>query len=129
MFALKKILNGRINVAEPISMRSGVSAETEFKAGTAVKYTNGVLGKVAGDDTAEFVVLEDKTCSVATDEVLLILVTKEMLFDAPAAASVTVGTRVQFNTAADGVTATAVENGFGAYIMGYADGVATVRLA
>ena len=59
---------------------------------------------------------------------LLCLVTKEMLFDV-ASAAVTVGKKYTFATTADGITTTEVTNGFGAYVMRYEDGVATVRLA
>ena len=56
MFVLKKILNGRINVSEPLYMTAAV----DLKAGEAVKHGSaGTLAKVSADDTAEYVVLAD----------------------------------------------------------------------
>lgn len=127
MFVLKKILNGRINVSEPLRMPCG--AAIELAAGDAVKYdSTGKLVKVAADDTAEYVVMADTKCTAATDTVPVILVTKEMLFDVDMATAVTVGKKYQFS-GGNSITATAAANGFGAYVMAYADKVATVRLA
>lgn len=123
MFVLKKILNGRINVSEPLYMTAAVN----LKAGEAVKHgTSGTLVKVSPEDTAEYVVIAD---AKATEAVPVILVTKEMLFDTTASGAVSVGKKYQFATSADGIIDTAANSGFGACVMAYADGVATVRLA
>ena len=122
MFVLKRILNGRINVSEPLYMTAAV----DLYAGEAVKHGSaGTLTKVVGDDTAEYVVLAD---AKAGEAVPVVLVTKEMLFDVDMASAVTVGKKYQFNSAADGITTTAATTG-GACVMAYADKVATVRLA
>lgn len=123
MFVLKKILNGRINVSEPLYMPAAV----DLKAGEAVKHGSaGTLTKVSADDTAEYVVLAD---GKANESVPVVLVTKEMLFDVDMATAVTVGKKYQFASTADGITTTAASTGFGACVMAYADKVATVRLA
>lgn len=122
MFVLKKILNGRINVSEPLYMTAAV----DLKAGEAVKHgTAGTLTKVSADDTAEYVVLADAKTGEA---VPVVLVTKDMLFDVDMASTVTVGKKYQF-TPADGITTTPASTGFGACVMAYSDKVATVRLA
>lgn len=122
MFVLKKILNGRINVSEPLYM----TAAADLKAGEAVKHGSaGTLIKVSADDTAEYVVLAD---GKANETVPVVLVTKEMLFDVDMASAVTVGKKYQF-ASADGITTTPASTGFGALVMAYADKVATVRLA
>lgn len=129
MFVLKKILNGRINVSEPISMASGVTSSTTFTEGDAVYYNaSGVLTKATGDATADYVVATTTTCAAAADEVLLLLVTKEMLFDVEMASAVSVGKKYQFS-GGNAITATAASSGFGAYVMRYDGKTATVRLA
>ena len=128
MFVLKKILNGRINVSEPISMASGVTSSTTFTEGDAAYYNaSGVLTKASGDVTADYVVASTTTCAAAADEVLLLLVTKEMLFDVEMASAVNVGKKYQFS--ATGITTSAASTGFGAYVMRYDGKTATVRLA
>lgn len=130
MFVLRKILNGRINVSEPISMASGVSASTTFTEGEAVYYNaSGVLTKANGDVTADFVVASTTTCAKAADEVPLLLVTKEMLFDVEMASAVAVGKKYKFASTGDGITTEAASTGFGAYVMRYDGKTATVRLA
>lgn len=117
MFKLIKIINGRINVSEPLSMASGVSSATTFRAGTAVAYKNGALTPVSGDETAEYVVLDTAECSAPTDKVALLLLEKGMLFEAPVTeAPLSPGKRATFK---DGiaVTATPATDGFGAYVV------------
>ena len=135
MFILSKILNGRINVSEPLHMASGVSAETTFAAGTAVAYQDGVLAPVSGDATAEYVVLETTKCAAAGDKVPLTLVTKDMIFEAPVtAAPLAPGKRATFGDDGLSVTATECATGFGAYVVDTIDAkgagdVIAVRLA
>ncbi len=136
MFTLKRIINGRLNVSEPLSMASGVSAPTTFKAGTVVTYDDGMLKAVTGDVTAEYVVAADTVAKSPSDEVLLILITKEMLFDCPVSATptgVAAGKRFAFSDTSDGITATPATEG-GAYIVcnngaTAAGDIVTVRLA
>ena len=120
MFILRKILNGRTNVSEPLSMAAGVADETTFAAGTAVAYADGVLAPVTGDATAEYIVAATTTCKSATDRVPLILVTPDMLFEVPLTAPPTemkVGSKYTLGTDGVGVTATAVTNGKGACVV------------
>lgn len=120
MFTLKRIVNGRVNVSEPILMDSGVTSATTFTAGTAVAFVSGKLTVVGGDKTAEYVVYDTTTCSAATDKVPLLLVTTDMLFEAPLSAAPTgmvIGGKYQLDSEGKKVTATAVTTNFGAYLV------------
>lgn len=119
MFNLKRIVNGRINVSEPIVMASGVSTQTTFDEGTAVAFVAGVLAPISGDATAEYVVAKTTECAAAEDKVPLILVTKDMIFEAPLSETPT-EMKVAGKYTLDGgnsVTATPVTDGFGAYVV------------
>lgn len=120
MFNLKRIVNGRINVSEPIVMASGVSTKTTFDEGTAVAFADGVLTPVSGDATAEYIVAKTTECAAPSDRVPLILVTPDMLFEAPLTAPPTgmkVGSKYTLGTDGDSVTATAVTSEHGAYVV------------
>ena len=137
MFNLKRIINGRVNVSEPIVMASGVSTKTTFNEGTAVAFTAGVLGVASGDKTAEYIVAKTTECAAPSDRVPLILVTPDMLFEAPlSAAPTSMKVAGQYTLGTDGtdVTDTAVTNGKGAYVVDLCDATASgdtilVRLA
>ena len=111
MFNLKRIINGRVNVSEPLLMASGVTDETTFTAGTAVAFVSGKLTVVSGDKKAEYIVHSTTDCKEADDKVPLILVTPDMLFETTVSAdpdSMVIGGRYQIETEGTKVTATAV---------------------
>lgn len=137
MFALKRIINGRVNVSEPLHIAANVTSPTTFAAGTAVSFdSKGVLAPVKGDATAEYVVWADTACPVG-GTVPVILITKDMLFDVPMSVTptgVAAGKKLTIADDSASVTATAVTDNFGAYVVdtngaAAAGDVITVRLA
>lgn len=92
MFNLIKILNGRINVSEPLMIDSNTTSETTFVAGQAVCYSaatitagllvsGNVLTAASGSAKAEYIV----TANTTTDggKVPVILITPDMIFEVP----------------------------------------------
>lgn len=119
MFNLRRIINGRVNVSEPLLMASGVTSTTTFTAGTAVTFVSGKLTAVSGDEKAEYIVNCTTECKAADDKVPLILVTPDMLFETTVSAdpaSMVIGGKYTIGTGGTDVTATAAESA-GAYLV------------
>ena len=124
MFRLVKILNGRINVSEPLAMQvSALSAA--IAEGTPVSVSAGACAAATGDVTVEYVTASE--AKKGDTKVLVRLVTREMVFEVPAISGAKVGSKYQIT--ADGVGTTAASNGFGACVLESTADYALVRLA
>lgn len=124
MFNLKKIINGRINVSEPLVMQvTGLSAD--IAAGTPVSIANGACTAATGDVTVEYVTAAE--AKKGSTSVSVLLVTRDMVFEVPAISGAKIGNKYQIT--ADGVGSTAASNGFGACVLEAAAEYALVRLA
>lgn len=124
MFVLRKILNGRINVSEPLVMQV-TALSAEIAEGTAVSITNGACSTASGDVTVEYVTAA--TAPKGATSVPVLLVTRDMIFEVPAVSGAKVGNKYQVT--ATGVGTTAASNGFGACVIESTTDYALVRLA
>ena len=123
MFRLVKILNGRINVSEPLVMQ--VSAlQAEIAEGTPVAIANGACSAATGDVAVEYVTAA-KAEKGAT-AVAVLLVTRDMIFEVDAISGAKVGNKYQITST--GVGTTAATNA-GATVIETTTDYALVRLA
>ncbi|MBQ1261647.1 MAG: hypothetical protein IIY01_01825 [Clostridia bacterium] len=124
MFILRKILNGRINVSEPLVMQV-TALSAEIAEGTPVTISNGACATASGDVTVEYVTAA--TAPNGATSVPVLLVTRDMIFEVPAISGAKVGNKYQVTTT--GVGTTAASSGFGACVIEAATDYALVRLA
>ncbi len=124
MFRLVKILNGRINVSEPLVMQVSALAAA-IAEGTPVAIANGACSAATGDVTVEYVTAAPAPAGATSVPVLL--VTRDMIFEVPAVSGAKVGN--QYQVTATGVGTTAASNGFGACVIEAGTDYALVRLA
>lgn len=86
MFRLVKILNGRINQAEPIRVPS-VPAEV-YSFGEALSLTEGKVTKCAPTERPDCICCEDYTAPAEGGRAIIVeAVSSEMIFEAPISAS------------------------------------------
>lgn len=130
MFALKRILNGRINAPEPLLLPT--KAGEAYTAGEALKVSAGALTKASGDVSALYIGAENYTAPAGGGRPLACYrITGDMLFEAPLTAlgnTQKVGARLTLSSDGLGVTATAASAGFGAEIVSLKDSTARVFL-
>lgn len=123
MFRLVKILNGRINVSEPLVMQvSGLQAE--IAEGTPVAIANGACSAATGDAAVEYVTAA-KAEKGAT-AVAVLLVTRDMIFEVDAITGAKVGNKYQITSTGVGTTAATTA---GATVIETGTDYALVRLA
>lgn len=125
MFILRKILNGRINVSEPLVMQVTTALSAAIAEGTPVTISNGACATASGDVTVEYV-----TAAAAPEgatSVPVLLVTRDMIFEVPAVTGLKVGNK--YRVTDTGVIATAASEGFGACVIETTTDYALVRLA
>jgi hypothetical protein len=122
MFTLKKILNGRINVSEPLHLKTPATAA--LAGGTAVCYdSTGKLVAATGESVAEYVVLQDVPSGSTV--VPVILITSDMIFETADVSGSAIGKKYQLSggttfTTTAGTAVTVIDKG---------EGHAIVRLA
>ncbi len=110
MFKLIRILHSGVNVPEPC--RLPVTAETAYKAGSALKLTSGKADNCGATDAPAYIAAETLAADKKTT-VLAYPITGGMLFETAVSAAptaLTIGSKVTLNvsgSAAVGVTATA----------------------
>lgn len=124
MFLLRKVENGRINVAEPEYYPAGSTAITQ---GEALVLSAGKLVVCDATATPKFISIAAASASAASVPVLPI--TPSMLFEADASASLAsavVGTKVTMTATGDKITATTT-NGVATIVTVLADKKAIVR--
>lgn len=124
MFILRKILNGRINVSEPLVMQV-TKLSAEIAEGTPVTISNGACATASGDVTVEYVTAA--TAPKDATSVPVLLVTRDMIFEVPAISGAKVGNKYQVTST--GVGTTAASTGFGACVIETTTEYALVRLA
>lgn len=110
MFRIVKILNGRVNVPEPVKMPASTSANYAF--GDALKLSSGVLAQCAATDKPEYIAMESAS---GVSALLVAPVSSDMVFEVPVTAAPTslkVGNKVTVGVVsshADAVTATTTD--------------------
>lgn len=112
MFRLVKILNGRINVSEPIHLKQ--PSTVTLAEGTAVHHdSTGKLIAATGENAAEYVVAQSVTGATT---VPVILITPDMIFETDAVTGASVGKKYQLSagtafTTTAGTAVTVIETG------------------
>lgn len=112
MFAVAKIIGGRMNVPETLELP--VTAGQTYKTGEALVVSGGALTKASGDVKATYIAKEDYVAPASGAKKLKCFrVMPDMLFEADISAfSATVqkvGAKVTFSTDGLSLTATAAE--------------------
>ncbi len=112
MFRLAKILNGRINQAEPVRVPA-TPAET-YSFGEALSLTDGKVTKCAPTESPDCISCEDYTCPTEGGRAIVVEpVFSEMVFEVPisdAPTALKCGAKVTLGADALSVTAS-TENG------------------
>jgi hypothetical protein len=127
MFRLVKILNGRINVSEPLVMQ--VSAlQAEIAEGTPVAIANGDCSVVGGTEAADTAVeyVTAAKAEMGATAVAVLLVTRDMIFEVDAITGAKVGNKYKITATGVG---TAAATTAGATVIETGTDYALVRLA
>lgn len=104
---LTKIINGRINVSEPLFY--DVTASEAVVTGEALVLSSGKLTKCGATTKPAFIALADKAAADSNRELAVIPVENAQLYEVTATASIAslnVGDKVTLSSTATGITAT-----------------------
>ncbi len=108
MFRLTKILNGRINQAEPCFLAS--TASETYKLGEALTLVDGAVTKAGATAKPTYIAAEDYTAPATNNRAVCVYpISPAMIFECPVTASpaaLKAGSKVTLDTTAMAVTAT-----------------------